>query len=248
MNLKFSDYKANARATLDGSYQTVVGSVVILLLLVTVLSAPFSIMMLNATSYVTIVTGIIANLIITLLATMLFIGLKHMHLSIARGYSISFKDLFYAFKNQSNQLIKIALFFTIINYVFQIPRLIWAAIGTNYTDTVTYYVIFALLHLLWGILFLIVLLNHATAFELCLDHYEYNVSDALRQSRQMMKGHRLYYLGLHISFIGLYILGLLSLGIGFLWLIPYVVQTQESFYLNLTAYRYETSDDENGGR
>ena len=48
-----------------------------------------------------------------------------------------------------------------------------------------------------------------------------------------MDGYKLQYFFLGLSFIGWMLLCLLTLGIGFLWLIPYIQVTYAKFYLNL---------------
>ena len=54
--------------------------------------------------------------------------------------------------------------------------------------------------------------------------------DALKKSRKMMDGHKMDYFFLSLRFLGLAILCLLTLGIGFLWLIPYMYVTNAKFY------------------
>ncbi|MDO7206189.1 DUF975 family protein [Paraclostridium bifermentans] len=49
----------------------------------------------------------------------------------------------------------------------------------------------------------------------------------------MMKGHKFDYFVLELSFIGWSILCVLSLGIGFLWLVPYFEITLTNFYLKV---------------
>lgn len=53
---------------------------------------------------------------------------------------------------------------------------------------------------------------------------------AIELSMRMMRGHKLELFLLHLSFIGWLLLCILTLGIGFLWLIPYVHSTQAAFY------------------
>lgn len=58
---------------------------------------------------------------------------------------------------------------------------------------------------------------------------------AIKASARMVKGHFWRYLGLYLSFIGWYILGLISLGIGLLWIAPYLYTAQAHFYEDLKA-------------
>lgn len=61
----------------------------------------------------------------------------------------------------------------------------------------------------------------------------------------MMDGHKWEYFVLQLSFIGWGILSILSLGIGFLWLKPYVYCIYAAFYNNLTENSHfdESLDD-----
>lgn len=61
------------------------------------------------------------------------------------------------------------------------------------------------------------------------------VREAMQLSRRMMDGHRLDLFILYLSFIGWFFLSILTLGIGFIWLTPYVAAAQGSFYLDVKA-------------
>jgi len=59
------------------------------------------------------------------------------------------------------------------------------------------------------------------------------VMDAIRQSKEMMKGYKGKLFVLELSFIGWALLCGLTLGIGLLWLIPYLRTTETAFYLEI---------------
>ncbi|WP_176391981.1 DUF975 family protein [Marininema halotolerans] len=63
-----------------------------------------------------------------------------------------------------------------------------------------------------------------------IDHPELTPNQAITQSRKMMDGHKVELFALHLSFLGWGILCILTLGIGFLWLIPYISATDAQFY------------------
>ena len=50
------------------------------------------------------------------------------------------------------------------------------------------------------------------------------------KSQELMKGHKGGYFILNLSFIGWAILSVLTLGIGFLWLLPYMQVSFVCFY------------------
>ncbi len=56
------------------------------------------------------------------------------------------------------------------------------------------------------------------------------VMDAMKASRKMMYGHKWQYFVLSLTFMGWIILAILSCGIGFLWLVPYMTATKAAFY------------------
>lgn len=58
---------------------------------------------------------------------------------------------------------------------------------------------------------------------------------AIERSMAMMDGYKMKYFILLLSFIGWAILAILTLGIGFLWLIPYVQTSAAKFYDDLKA-------------
>jgi len=62
--------------------------------------------------------------------------------------------------------------------------------------------------------------------------------EAMKESARIMKGNkfRLFILGL--SFIGWFILGVITLGIGFLWITPYYTITATNFYKEISVPEY----------
>ena len=71
------------------------------------------------------------------------------------------------------------------------------------------------------------------------EHPEIGAWDASTRSREMMKGHKFDLFYLYLSFIGWFLLSLLTLGIGFIWLSPYVDAAKAAFYNDLKAEQGE---------
>ena len=67
------------------------------------------------------------------------------------------------------------------------------------------------------------------------DNPEMSAVDALKKSREMMKGHKGEYFVLGLSFIGWILLAILTLGVGFIALEPYMYATMAHFYEDLKA-------------
>jgi len=66
----------------------------------------------------------------------------------------------------------------------------------------------------------------------------------ITESRQLMKGHKGRLFWLDITFIGWYLLGLLTIGIGFLWINPYINATKAAFYNDLAKDRFLEVEEE----
>ncbi|MDF2606761.1 MAG: hypothetical protein K0S34_956 [Bacillales bacterium] len=87
---------------------------------------------------------------------------------------------------------------------------------------------------LWSLLLIIPGIIKGISYSLTkyiiLDNHDIKNIDAIDLSRKMMNGYKWKYFKLHVSFIGWYILGALTLGIGFIWITPYIETSFAAFY------------------
>ena len=67
------------------------------------------------------------------------------------------------------------------------------------------------------------------------DDKQISAADAMKKSVQMMKGHKMELFWLLLSFIGWGILCILTLGFGFIFLLPYMYSTMAHYYEDLKA-------------
>lgn len=67
-------------------------------------------------------------------------------------------------------------------------------------------------------------------------------TEAINASRRLMNGHKTDLFVLDLSFLGWAILGILTCGIGFLWITPYYRQTKANFYRKLAGDQFLTND------
>lgn len=68
--------------------------------------------------------------------------------------------------------------------------------------------------------------------------HEMKATEAITESRKLMNGHKAELFILDISFWGWDILGLITCGIGFIWITPYYRQTKANFYRQLAGDKY----------
>jgi Predicted integral membrane protein len=87
---------------------------------------------------------------------------------------------------------------------------------------------------LWTLLFIIpgiiATFRYSMSFYILHDHPELKPKAALELSKQMMVGRKGKLFLLYLSFIGWGLLAMLTLGIGMLWVMPYVHASVASFY------------------
>lgn len=86
---------------------------------------------------------------------------------------------------------------------------------------------FTLLLIIPGI---VAALSYSMSYYIMLDYPEMGTLEILKESKRMMRGHKMEYLILLLSFLGWAILGIFTLGILWLWLIPYMNVTMANFY------------------
>lgn len=85
---------------------------------------------------------------------------------------------------------------------------------------------------------IILSLMFSQVFYILADDNSKSIIDCLEESAAMMKGYKLNYFVLLLSFLGWIILGMIPLFIGLLWVIPYMNVTMASFYLNVKNNYY----------
>ena len=95
----------------------------------------------------------------------------------------------------------------------------------------------SLFTVLWSLLFIIPGIIKSYAYSMAMyiqqdqDNKDWNF--CLKKSMEMMKGHKWDLFVLDLSFIGWYLVGLLCLGVGTLWVTPYHEMARANFYLEL---------------
>lgn len=96
----------------------------------------------------------------------------------------------------------------------------------NTSFTIAFFVLLAI-----SIVGMIVMyFSYALTYYVMIENPEYSVSQAMKESKNLMKGHKLDLFLLWLSFIGWALLTILTLGIGFLWVSPYMSTTTAHFY------------------
>ena len=139
----------------------------------------------------------------TLIITSAFeISLCMIYLKLAKNEEISIGDLFNGFNITGK-----AVWLSIITYIFTF---------------------------LWSLLFIIPgiikVFSYAMAPYILADNPELTANEALTKSKEIMDGHKFDLFVLQLSFFWWYILGAITFGIAYIYVVPYVSATTTNFY------------------
>jgi uncharacterized membrane protein len=101
------------------------------------------------------------------------------------------------------------------------------------------YLLMFIFVLLWTLLLIvpgiIAAIAYSQTYYLLIDEPELDAYDALCKSKKMMRGYKWKYCCLQLRFLGWVLLCVLTLGIGLLWVVPYVQTATAKFYEELRA-------------
>jgi uncharacterized membrane protein len=101
------------------------------------------------------------------------------------------------------------------------------------------YLLMVLFIFLWTLLLIVPGIIAAYAYAMTMyivaDDESIDALQALRQSKEMMRGYKWKLFCLTLRFVGWALLCILTLGIGFLWLWPYIGTSMVKFYDDLAA-------------
>ncbi len=245
------EIKRIARAHLNGHYMTVVPSQLIVSLLPSLILLPFSLLLPNTRSITQSLLFLLAYVIVLLLSVILSAGYLFLHLNIARRKPYGFKDLIRGFQVRPDSYIITTLLLALISLPFAaacaaalaVPIVLRTLYGNPYILIPGILIYIAIL-----IIWIIFLLRYALFLPLLVDDPHQRARDVLKKSRLMMTGHRKQLFLLLLSFIGWYLLGLLSMAVGFLWIYPYVWQSIIVFYQDLSGELLTEQDAPSSGQ
>lgn len=215
-----SELRAQARERLEGQWGTFVLMTFLMLVIQTILQIPGYIgSLLEILSPENVLASLsfsnISN-ILSLLALPLSWGLTVSLLRNHREESVDLENLFDGFR------------------------------GGRYTRVFCAIFLVNLFTFLWALLLIIPGIMKAFSYALTpyiiMDEPELTARQAITRSCEIMEGRRWKLFCLYLSFIGWGILSLLTFGIGFLWLVPYMNASVAAFYEDARAeYEAENS-------
>lgn len=240
-----ANLKNTAREKLVGRYGSSI-LIVVLASLIEVLGQMIIVFpVAMVTSFISVLTGaqeigigyyITIDLLTTILSiftNILNTGLALFFLNIACGRQASCSDLWYGYRYLFKKSFAISAIQVAIQTVITLPYTIcdfMYVYDSTGSSNWGYYT--AIAYVICSIASMLVFLYFSQVYYLLLDFPGYSVKQLFSLSIRIMKGRKLKYLFMDLSFIPLELLSILSYGIGMLWVTPYRLQTRALFFLD----------------
>ena len=109
------------------------------------------------------------------------------------------------------------------------------------TSSIVTYILQSIFIVLWSFLLIIPGIIKAFSYSMSLyivaDQPNISANDAITQSRKMMDGHKMELFMLYFSFIGWYLLGIITFGLAIIYIMPFVRAAELEFYLELKNHQ-----------
>lgn len=232
MKREVKELKRIARGNLQGNYLELIRAFVFCNLIVSLIEMPFS-WMTNEVQFSTQnIIYYVAFLLITIASVVLTVGQYCLHLRIARTGKLHLSELFYPLLHDANRLILAEIILFAIRLIGLAPAVGAAFILYSYEE-MNMYLLALGLAILGCLLTALVEVTFGMTYFALIDGEELSVREAIKTALQLMKGHKGRFLYMYLSFGGMYLLAALTLGLGLLWVQPYVMQTITLFYLDI---------------
>ena len=169
--------------------------------------------------------------VITVLVDLLDIGLTKAVLSVVRMEDYAFGDIVYAYKNSRDSFLKIQLILTAITSVLNIPLLLLARMADQWKlGLYEYYLIYLGWVFFSTFLSMLITLRIRFSILVLIDHPDYTAGQALKESLRITRGRYGELLKLQLSFLGEYLLAVVSFYIGFLLVNSYIRTANAVYY------------------
>lgn len=222
--------KQAARGIMMGKYRNAISILLASDLIVSTLSLFTTT---NTNSYTGILIGFLINFIIVLFGTILTVGQCSFYLNIACNGPYQFSDLFTGFKVHPDKTIITQLIIQLLTTLPILPGVGLLLYSFRAYNIIVVFLLGCFLLILGAGISWWISLKYSQVYYLLLDFPDYSAKELLKMSWKLMRGNVGRLLYLQVSFIPMTLAGLLSFGIGLLFVLPYQNMTYTLFYLDL---------------
>lgn len=224
--------KASARKSLNGNYQTAI----IVVILASLLSSAISGMMptINLSSTVNIISCIFILYLSSFISYILKAGMLRSFINIYCKQPAGPRDLMYFFTAKNKASFSFSACLMAVLYVLYMPAIFYLIKNVSNLKNADVLMKLAILAIGGLLVFYYVYLNVSQVLFLLSDFPDKSAKELVKLSIWMMKGSKKRFMYLQLSLLPYMFLGLITFGIGMIWVKPYVYASYTAFYLNLS--------------
>ncbi len=236
--------KANAREHLTGRYGVVIIAYMIASLITNIPSLVISYTV-NTSTRAGNLINICVTLILNFILTIFLVGQNHICLRYARGKeAVPVSEMWYGFRGRADEIIITCFLYFIRLLICYVPFIASLKCYQQAYSPILFGSLTVIFFIFMIVMWIKLELDYGLIFFLIIDYPEESPRKLLQHSRQLMKGNRGRLFYLQISFIGMYMLVLLSFGLAMFWVYPYTRMTFTEFYLDVNPSEEASSVEE----
>ncbi len=233
MHFPNKELRAIAREQLTGHYILLISAVLCVILAYIGLVVVLSLCAVGLRGLAHDMVMFCGQILGVLLLSPVMASIYRIHLRIVRDNPVDLQDLWYVIRTEPDRYLTATILVAVRCALFFIPYaivsvLVFQIIVTAPVSTVLEVITFGvgILGSLW------MNIRYSMAIPILLDQPEVKPSEGLKLAVELLRGRRVQYLKLLGSFAGLLLLSVLTLQIGLLWVVPYLMSSQVMFYLD----------------
>lgn len=235
MNRTSAELKRLAREKLTGHWGLIIGATLLLGLMMFAVLIPFYVLFfISRGGIVQFLAYMAAAMIVSIVSVIMQCGISRMQLGFARNQDTGIGMMFGEFARRPERYILGVLMLIGMELLCFLPASVCWSVAVM-QNVFLASGIAAVLYIAGLAVGLLLAFRYELAFLLLVDHSQMGAIEAFRESSRLMDGNKGRLLYIYLSYIGWSILGMLSCGIGTLWISPYMNQTVISFYLDVTG-------------
>lgn len=233
------EIKCYARCVLNGQHAVLAGITLLLTALNLILSYLALMASPSGTGILSILIYFGCSIVVNMIYYILLAGLYRIYLDICSNHPYRWTDVFSMFTEHPEPVAIYSVLQFIVTWIFMQIAFWWLEVVLNllfYGEVSMSNVLFATAVLvLAAVLFAALEISFSMTLFVHANNPDLSFRDMMKESWSLMSGMRLRYLSMMLSFIGMYLLGLLSFGIGLLFVNPYVYTTSGYFYKKISG-------------
>ena len=189
---------------------------------------------LSASSAGIIVLSYLLPFLLSVVLNVLHLGICLFFLNLTTNHPFFTFDLTYGYFHDFGKSLRLSGVLTLLSFICFLPADVYLDLrDQGFRLNSTELLLFVAIQLLLIAIYLPVSLALSQSYYVMLDYPELSTKEVFKKSAQIMKGRKKQLFYVRLSFLPLFVICLLTLGLGLFWLIPYYHVTMALYYLDV---------------